>query len=91
MARVVTGQVVSDKAAKTITVRVDRRVSHPIYKKQYTISNKFAAHDEKQEANVGDLVEITETRPISKSKTWNLVKVVEKAKVLGTAASEETK
>ena len=84
MARTITGQVVSAKAAKTITIRVDRRVSHPIYKKQYTESNKFTAHDEKSEAKVGDIVEVEETRPISKTKTWKLVKVVEKAKVLGS-------
>lgn len=83
MARTLTGQVVSDKADKTITIRVDRRVSHPIYKKQYNISKKFTAHDEKSEAKIGDMVEISEIKPMSKTKTWTLVKVIEKAKVLG--------
>ena len=83
MARTIIGQVVSDKADKTITVRVDRRVAHPIYKKQYTKSKKFTAHDEKNEAKTGDMVEIAEIKPLSKTKTWNLVKVTEKAKVLG--------
>ena len=83
MARTLVGQVVSDKADKTITIRVDRRVSHPVYKKQYNKSNKFTAHDEKSEAKIGDIVEVTEIRPRSKTKTWKLVKVIEKAQVLG--------
>ncbi len=83
MARTLTGQVVSDKAEKTITIRVDRRVTHPVYKKQYTKSNKFTAHDEKNEAKIGDIVEISEVSPISKTKRFKLVEVVEKAKVLG--------
>ena len=83
MARTLIGQVVSDKAEKTITIRVDRRVSHPVYKKQYTTSNKFSVHDEKSEASMGDTVEVEETRPISKTKTFKLVRVIDKAKVLG--------
>ncbi len=83
MARVITGEVVSDKSDKTITVRVDRRISHPIYKKQYTKSQKYHVHDEKNEAKVGDIVEAHEVRPVSKTKTWQLDKVVVKAKVLG--------
>lgn len=83
MARNVVGKVVSDKAMNTITVRVDRRVSHPIYKKQYTKTAKFHAHDEKSEASIGDTVEIASIRPVSKTKSWTLVKVVEKAKSLG--------
>ena len=83
MARTLIGQVVSDKAEKTITIRVDRRVSHPIYKKQYNESKKFTAHDEKNEAKIGDIVEVSEIAPMSKTKTWKLVSVIEKAKVLG--------
>lgn len=86
MARTIVGQVVSDKADKTITIRVDRRVSHPVYKKQYTESAKFTAHDEKSEAKIGDIVEIAEVKPISKTKKFSLVKVIEKAKVLGGEA-----
>lgn len=83
MSRNLTGEVVSAKSDKTITVRVDRRIAHPIYKKQFTSSKKFRVHDEKSQANQGDVVEITSVKPISKTKTWNLVKVIEKAKVLG--------
>lgn len=83
MARTLVGHVVSDKADKTITIRVDRRVSHPIYKKQYNESKKFSVHDANDEAKVGDLVEIAEMRPVSKTKSWKLVSVIEKAKVLG--------
>jgi small subunit ribosomal protein S17 len=76
MSRIITGTVVSTKGDKTITVKVDRRITHPIYKKQYTRSKKYHAHDEENSAVTGDLVEITETRPISKTKRWNLSKVV---------------
>lgn len=76
MSRVISGTVVSNKNEKTIVVRVDRHITHPIYKKKYVKSKKFYAHDEKSEANVGDLVEISETRPISKTKNWKLDKVV---------------
>lgn len=79
MARSIIGRVVSAKSEKTVTVKVDRRIAHPVYKKQYTKSNKFHVHDEKSEAQVGDLVEAVETRPISKTKTWKLAKIVEKA------------
>lgn len=84
MARVITGQVVSASRDKTITVRVDRRISHPIYKKQYTKSQKYQVHDEDNQAAVGDTVTAHEVRPISKTKSWKLDKVVEKAKVLGS-------
>ncbi len=83
MATKATGTVVSNKTDKTIVVKVDRRVAHPIYKKQFTKSNKFMAHDEKSEANIGDIVEIESVRPISKNKNWKLVRVVTKAKKLG--------
>lgn len=77
MAKKLTGVVSSDVADKTITVTVTRRQTHPIYGKQYTVTTKYAAHDEKNEAHVGDRVEISETRPISKRKTWKLDRVVE--------------
>lgn len=68
--RVLTGVVVSDKADKTVTVRVERRVMHPVYKKFITRSKKYAAHDEANACKTGDLVRIEECRPISKSKRW---------------------
>lgn len=77
MAKKLTGVVTSDVADKTITVTVTRRQTHPVYGKQYTVTTKYAAHDEKNAAHVGDRVEISETRPISKRKTWKLDRVVE--------------
>lgn len=73
-----TGEVVSDKMDKTIVVRVERRFRHPQFKKVVTQYKKFYAHDEKREAKVGDRVRIQETRPLSKTKSWRLVEVVEK-------------
>ena len=70
----------SDKRDKTITVMITSRETHPLYKKQYTITRKYTAHDEKNEAHEGDVVMIAETRPISKTKTWSLVKIVEKSR-----------
>jgi len=70
------GEVISDKMAKTIIVRVQRRFSHPRYKKVVTAYTKFYAHDEKRQAKVGDQVRIEETRPLSKTKRWRLVEVV---------------
>ena len=78
--RVLEGEVVSNKADKTITVLVERRFKHPIYKKYIKRSNKFAAHDEQNQCNIGDRVSIVECRPISKSKTWTLVTGDEAAK-----------
>jgi small subunit ribosomal protein S17 len=75
-----TGVVTSDKMAKTITVVVERKVKHPIYGKFIKKTTKFHAHDEKEECGVGDVVTIMETRPLSKTKRWRLVEVVEKAK-----------
>lgn len=71
--RVMQGVVVSDKADKTIAVRVDRRVMHPIYKKFMTRSKKFLAHDEANAFKVGDMVRIQESRPLSKRKRWEVV------------------
>lgn len=79
MAKSLTGIVTSNKADKTITITVSSRETHPIYGKQYTVSRKYTAHDEKNEANEGDKVTITETRPISKSKFFKLVSVDERA------------
>jgi len=74
------GQVVSDKADKTITVAVNRKVKHPIYGKFVRKTTKFTAHDEKNESNLGDTVKIMETRPLSKMKRWRLVEILERAK-----------
>jgi small subunit ribosomal protein S17 len=73
-----TGDVISNKMAKTIVVRVERRFPHPKFKKVVTAFTKFYAHDEKSEAKVGDKVRIEETRPLSKLKRWRLVEVVVK-------------
>jgi small subunit ribosomal protein S17 len=72
------GEVISNKMAKTIVVRVERRFPHPRYKKVVTGYKKFYAHDEKSDAKVGDRVRIQETRPISKLKRWRLVEVIER-------------
>jgi len=81
MARTLTGEVSSAKGDKTITVAVRTRKTHPIYKKQYSITKKFMAHDEKNEAKLGDKVQIAESRPISKRKRFTLVKIVETAHI----------
>jgi small subunit ribosomal protein S17 len=72
------GEVIANKMAKTITVRVERRFPHPKFKKVITGYKKFYAHDEKSEAKVGDRVRIEETKPLSKTKRWRLVEVVER-------------
>lgn len=74
------GKVVSNKMEKSITVAIERRVPHPIYKKYFRRTTKLMAHDEKREAGIGDVVKIMETRPLSKQKRWRLVEIVEKAK-----------
>ena len=74
------GFVVSDKMDKSISVQVERRIQHPIYGKFVKKSNKFMAHDEKNECRIGDKVRIMETRPLSARKRWRLVEVLEKAK-----------
>jgi len=73
------GRVVSDKMNKGIVVRVDRTMKHPLYLKTIRTSSKLYAHDEKNEAKEGDLVQVTETRPLSKTKRWRLVEIMEKA------------
>ena len=81
MAKSFTGIVSSDKADKTITVTVSSRETHPIYGKQYTVTRKYAAHDENNEAHMGDKVTIVEARKVSKRKAFTLDKVLEKSKV----------
>lgn len=81
MAKSLTGVVSSDKADKTIVVNVTTRKTHPIYKKQFTFTKKFIAHDEKNEAREGDKVSITETRPLSRRKHFTLDRVIERALV----------
>ncbi|HUX61471.1 MAG TPA: 30S ribosomal protein S17 [Ignavibacteriaceae bacterium] len=74
------GVVVSNRMEKTITVAIERKVPHPIYKKYFKKTTKLMAHDEKNECNVGDKVKIMETRPLSLKKRWRLVEIVVKAK-----------
>ena len=77
--RVLQGTVVSDKNAKTIVVKVERRFIHPVLGKTVRRSKKYHAHDEKGEYHLGDIIEITESRPISKTKNWVATRLVEKA------------
>lgn len=74
--RSVTGKVVSNASDKTVVVRVERRVTHPLYKKQIRKVKKYHAHDENNEANVGDSVRIVECRPLSRLKRWRLIQVI---------------
>ncbi len=99
MAGELQGVVTSDKRDKTITVSIASRETHPLYRKQYTKTRKYTAHDENNEAGVGDKVEIAACRPFSKTKSYKLVKVLEKSheavelkdEVLGKTATEEEK
>ena len=75
-----TGVVVKNGMDKSITIAIVRKVAHPIYKKYFKKTTKLMAHDEKNECNIGDVVKVMETRPISKNKNWRLVEIVEKAK-----------
>jgi small subunit ribosomal protein S17 len=79
MAKKIVGTVTSSVQDKTIVVTVTRRDTHPLYGKKYTVSRKFAAHDENNEAKKNDVVEIIETRPISKNKSFKLSRVIEKS------------
>lgn len=74
------GKVVSDKMEKTIVVAIERKVQHPLYHKGVKQTVRFKAHDENNESSVGDVVEVMQTRPLSKDKCWRLVKILEKAK-----------
>ena len=87
MAHTLVGTVTSDKRDKTITVSIVSRETHPLYRKQYTKTRKYTAHDAKNEAHVGDRVEIAMTRPLSKTKAYTLVKVIEKSR--GTVELKE--
>lgn len=80
--RTLTGKVVSDKMNKTVTVLIERHVKHPLYGKIIMRSNKYHAHDEANEAKIGDTVEIQEGRPISKTKAWSVTRVLQVAQVL---------
>ncbi len=80
--RTLVGRIVSDKRAKTVTVLVERRTAHELYGKIVAKSRKYHAHDEKGEYKMGDLVEIAEGRPISKTKSWVVTKLLEKAKLV---------
>ncbi|MEE4661504.1 MAG: 30S ribosomal protein S17 [Halieaceae bacterium] len=77
--RTATGRVVSNKMDKTVTVLIERRVKHPVYGKYITRSSKIHAHDENNECGMGDVVTVQETRPISKSKSWKLLRIDESA------------
>jgi small subunit ribosomal protein S17 len=87
MAKTITGVVSSAKTDKTIVVTVRERKTHPLYRKQYTVSKKFMAHDAQNDANVGDTVIIIETRPISKRKSFKLAEITERAGVMHVEAT----
>lgn len=89
MARTLTGEVTSVKGDKTIVVAIRTRKTHPIYKKQYSVTTKFMAHDETNQAHEGDKVQIEECRPISARKRFTLVKIVETAHVKHVETEEE--
>ncbi len=74
------GKVTSNKMEKSISVMVERKIKHPLYGKYVKKSNSFMAHDEKNECQIGDIVKIMETRPVSKNKRWRLIEILEKAK-----------
>jgi len=78
--RALVGRVVSDKMQKTVTVLVERRVKHPLYGKVMTKSSRLKAHDETNDAGIGDRVRVMETRPLSATKRWRLIEIVERAK-----------
>jgi small subunit ribosomal protein S17 len=82
LTRTLVGRVVSNKMEKTVTVLVERRVKHPLYGKYIVKSNKYHAHDETNALNEGDIVEIAESRPLSRTKTWAVTRVVETAQTI---------
>ena len=82
LTRTLTGTVTSDKMDKTVTVLVERRVKHPLYGKYVVESKKYHAHDEANECGVGDKVEIAETRPLSKTKSWKVTRILETAVII---------
>ncbi len=79
MSRTMIGKIVSNKMDKTVIVSVERLKSHPLYKKRYKVTTRYAAHDEKNACKPGDMVEITETRPMSRTKHFEVTTVIEKA------------
>ena len=87
MAHTLIGTVTSDKRDKTITVSIVNRETHPLYRKQYTKTRKYTAHDEKNEAKMGDRVEIAQIAPVSKTKSFKLVRIIEKSR--GTVELKE--
>jgi small subunit ribosomal protein S17 len=88
MKKTFAGVVVSDKADKTVSVKVERRFMHPLYGKIVTRSKKYAAHDEQNEYKIGDRVEIIAVRPISKTKTWKVTRLIERPRGIETTAVE---
>jgi small subunit ribosomal protein S17 len=80
--RTLVGRIVSDKRAKTVTVLVERRAAHELYGKIVARSRKYHAHDEQGEYKLGDIVEISEGRPISKTKAWTVTRLIEKARIV---------
>lgn len=80
--QVKTGTVVSNKMDKTVIVKVDKFVTHPLYHRQLKRSSKFAAHDEANECNVGDMVEITSCRPLSRTKRWRITGILQRAAII---------
>ncbi len=78
--KIITGEVVSNKTDQTIVVKTERQISHPLYKKYYKQSNKVTAHDPKNDCGIGDKVKVIESKPISKTKRWTLLEVLERAK-----------
>jgi len=79
--KTIVGEVVSDKMDKTVVIAVERRISHPMYKKMVKKVSRFKAHDEKNECGIGDKVMVVETRPLSKDKRFEVVEIIEKAKL----------
>lgn len=88
MRKTFTGVVVSDKADKTVSVKVERKFAHPLYGKVVTRSHKYAAHDENNEFRIGDRVEIVAVRPISKTKTWKVAKLIDRPRGIETTLAE---
>ncbi|TDR30614.1 30S ribosomal protein S17 [Hydromonas duriensis] len=82
LTRTLVGRVTSNKMDKTVTVLVERRVTHPLYGKIIVQSKKYHAHDDANQYNEGDLVEIAETRPVSKTKSWAVIKLIEAARIV---------
>lgn len=93
MTHTLTGEVVSDKGNKTIVVAIHTRKTHPIYKKQYSVTKRIMAHDEKNEAKIGDKVLIAECRPISAKKRWTFIKITETVRIkhIEPSVDEESK